>query len=62
MILKQFSPESCNKKEKEKEYKKKLYIGGSWFGSVRAVEAVAEAGDHHAIMIVKKNHGRYPKA
>ena len=61
MIFKQVSPESCNQKEKEEVYKKKLYIGDSWFGSVRSVEAVAEAGDH-AVMIVKTNHGRYPKA
>ena len=35
-------------------------MGDSWFGSVKAIEAVALAG-HHGIFIIKMNHGRSPK-
>ena len=35
-------------------------MGDSWFGSVKATEAVALAG-HHGIFIIKMNHGRSPK-
>ena len=38
----------------------RLYIGDSWFGSVRAAEAVALAGEH-AIFIVKTAFSRSPK-
>ena len=40
---------------------KNIYLGDSWFGSVKAAEAVALSGNH-AIFVVKMNHGRSPKA
>ena len=43
------------------EVSKRLYFGDSWFGSVKAVAAVAQAG-HHACFIIKTGHSRSPKA
>ena len=40
--------------------KKRLFFGDSWFGSVKAVSSVAQAG-HHACMMVKTAHSRSPK-
>ena len=38
----------------------KLYLGDSWFGSVKSVANVAMLG-HHACMLVKTAHSRSPK-
>ena len=38
----------------------KLFLGDSWFGSVKAAANVALAG-HHACMMVKTAHSRSPK-
>jgi len=43
------------------EVSQRLYYGDSWFGSVKAVAAVAQAG-YYACFIIKTGHSRSPKA
>ena len=45
----------------QKRERKCLYIGDSWFGSVKACGSVGELG-HHGIFVVKTGHSRTPKA
>jgi len=40
---------------------KRCYFGDSWFGSVKAATAVAQAG-HHACFIINTSYSRSPKA
>ena len=40
---------------------KRLFLGDIWLGSVKAAKQVALSGNH-AIMVVKTNHDRFPKA
>ena len=40
--------------------KKDLWLGDSWFGSVKACASVGRAG-HHCCFVVKTGHGRSPK-
>ena len=39
---------------------KRLFLADSWFGSVKAVSAVAQSGNH-ACMVIKTGHSRVPK-
>ena len=40
--------------------KRDLWLGDSWFGSVKACASVGRAG-HHCCFVIKTGHGRSPK-
>ena len=52
--------ETLNNNNTQEDNDLQVFIGDSWFGSVKSAVAVAEAG-HHCVFAVKTAHSRSPK-
>ena len=50
----------CGVPDQNNQLSPRLYLGDSWFGSVRAAVAIAKAG-HHACFMIKTAHSKSPK-